>query len=106
MEKIKGMTACKVCGRDFPLIAEEHYVAADPRTSGVISALVSTDKAYLYDVFDCPHCGCQNILQSRKPYACPCDYGICDECQCEDDEEEEEEEDDAPETPCKGCCKE
>ena len=77
---MKGMTTCKVCGRDFPLMAEEHYVAQDPQKVGAIMNLVNTDKAFEYDAFDCPHCGCQNVMQPRKPEVCPCDYGICDEC--------------------------
>ena len=106
MEKVKGMYTCKVCGRDFPLLIEEQYVATDPRATGVVATLVSMDKANQYDAFDCPHCGCQNIIQPRKPEYCPCDYGICDECGCCEDEDEEEEEDDAPETPCQKCGKE
>ena len=82
---MKGMVTCKVCGRDFPLLAEEHYVAQDPQKVGAIANLVSTDRAFEFDTFDCPHCGCQNVMQERKPILwetddCPCDYGICDEC--------------------------
>lgn len=81
----KGMTTCKVCGRDFPLLAEEHYVAQDPQKVGAIANLVSTDRAFEFDAFDCPHCGCQNVMQERKATlfeedTCPCDFGICDEC--------------------------
>lgn len=82
---MKGMTTCKVCGRDFALIIEEHYVAQDPQKVGALMNLVNTDRAFQFDAFDCPHCGCQNVLQGRKPFylgedKCPCDYGICDEC--------------------------
>lgn len=83
----KGMIECKVCHRDFALIAEDHYVAQDPNPMGVLATLART---HWYDAIDCPHCGCQNILQDRKPKVCPCEYGICDECE----EEEEEESDD------------
>lgn len=62
---MKGMTTCKVCGRDFPLMAEEHYVARDGEKKGVIAAL-SVEEGVQYDAFDCPHCGCQNIMQGRK----------------------------------------
>ena len=88
---MKGMTTCKVCGRDFPLIAEEHYMAQDPQRVGAIVNMVNTDKAFEYDAFDCPHCGCQNIMQERKQEICPCDLGICDECDGEEDEEEHHE---------------
>lgn len=82
---MKGMTTCKVCGRDFALMAEDHYIAQDPQKVGAIANLVSTDRAFEFDAFDCPHCGCQNVMQGRKPVyleedVCPCDYGICDEC--------------------------
>lgn len=82
---MKGMRTCGVCGRDFPLLFEEHYVAEDPQKVGAFANLVSTDKAYEYDAIDCPHCGCQNVLQPRKPAAIP-----CDECSEEDEEESEE----------------
>ena len=64
---MKGMTTCNVCGRDFALMAEEHYVVRDSeRKEGVISALSGRQEADLYDAFNCPHCGCQNVMQGRK----------------------------------------
>ena len=63
---MKGMTTCKICGRDFPLMAEEHYVARDGEKKGIIPALNGQEEATQYDAFDCPHCGCQNIMQERK----------------------------------------
>lgn len=54
--KIPGMKTCCVCGRDFPLVAERRC------TAEYGACLMST----LYDAIDCPHCGCQNILQERK----------------------------------------
>ena len=62
---MKGMTTCKICGRDFPLIAEERYTVRDNEKSG-ISIAFSGSETGLYDAFDCPHCGCQNIMQERK----------------------------------------
>lgn len=67
---MKGMTTCIVCGRDFPLMAEEHYVARDGEKKGVIAALSVQEEGVQYDAFDCPHCGCQNIMQSRKLAVC------------------------------------
>ncbi len=67
----KGMTTCKICGRDFALMAEEHYIAQDPQKVGAIANLVSTDRAFEFDAFDCPHCGCQNVMQGRKPFLLP-----------------------------------
>ena len=92
---MKGMTTCKICGRDFALMVEEHYVAQDPQKVGAIANLVSTDRAFEFDAFDCPHCGCQNVMQGRKPVLfeeseCPCDYGICDECEQKPEEEDDE----------------
>lgn len=83
----KGMHECAVCHREFALIAEDHYIAKDPTPTGLASLAGGT--VYPYDAIDCPHCGCQNVLQKRKPFACPCDYGICDECDYECAEEEE-----------------
>ena len=90
----KGMYECGVCHRDFALIAEDHYIAEDPTPTGLVAVVSKT--VYPYDAIDCPHCGCQNVLQQRKPVACPCDYGICDEC----NREEEDSDDYAPEEAC------
>lgn len=68
MEKIKGMTTCCVCGRDFPLIYEEHYTARDGKKTGVASVIIGEDEPKIFDAFDCPHCGCQNIMQERKGF--------------------------------------
>lgn len=91
MEKtIKGMTTCKVCGRDFPLIAEEHYVSKEPGRQG-FAAVAGGPAPVLWDSFDCPHCGCQNRMQQRNRLTdlfgqdLPLDY-----------DEEDEDEDDPP----------
>ena len=91
MEKVKGMTTCKICGRDFLLLVEEHYVSTDVIKTGLVTAISGDNEPQLFDSFDCPHCGCQNIMQPRKRANCPCDYGICDECT----EYNKEDEDDA-----------
>ena len=65
MEKIKGMATCCVCGRDFPLITEESYIARDKKQVG-LAPILNSEEPILYDAFDCPHCGCQNIMQERK----------------------------------------
>lgn len=86
---VKGLMTCKVCGRDFALNAEDHYIARDVmKKGGVVPAIIGDVEATLWDAFDCPHCGCQNVIQERK---CPCDYGICDECDMTGENEEEEE---------------
>lgn len=63
--KIPGMHTCCVCGRDFPLVREGQYVARNETPAG-LTALVGVIEPTLYDAIDCPHCGCQNILQPRK----------------------------------------
>lgn len=85
---MKGMTTCKVCGREFPLTAEEHYIARDPQRVGALANLTNTNKAIEYDAFDCPHCGCQNVMQTIKPIWLP------EICECDDSTEESEEETD------------
>lgn len=92
---VRGMTTCVVCGRDFPLIFESHYVSKDPGKMG-LAAIVGGDEEALYDTFDCPHCGCQNRVQKRnRMYPeedCPCpdeDDPVCPfpkggECYCKD----------------------
>lgn len=65
MENIKGMTTCKVCGRDFPLLAEEHYVSKDVSLTG-FAGLAGGTEPKIWDSFDCPHCGCQNRIQLRN----------------------------------------
>lgn len=69
----KGMYTCEVCGRDFALIAEERHTVHSP-VGG-----------FLFDAFDCPHCGCENLVNSRMvPGGCEC---CCDGCEEADDGE-------------------
>lgn len=85
----KGIVECKVCHREFALVIEDHYEAKDP--VHVIPIWEPSGPTKGYDAIDCPHCGCQNLLQERKPVwdGCPCYYGICDECLRENSESEE-----------------
>lgn len=57
-----GMITCDVCGRDFALMAEDHYVARSDTKPG-LSCLAG--EVGLYDAVDCPHCGCQKLLKGR-----------------------------------------
>lgn len=89
--KVKAIYECTVCGRMFPLIEEEHYIAREQEIKG-ISTIVKSEEPELYDAFDCPHCGCQNVVQVRKRRwdPCPCEYGCCEDCEETEEEEEEE----------------
>jgi hypothetical protein len=77
-----------VCGKEFELTAEEHYVAREDTQTGLRASL-GGEESKLYDAMDCPYCGCQMLLNRRLRESCPCDYGICDECGEYEDEEEE-----------------
>lgn len=47
---------CKVCGKHFKLQADKRY-----------EVVKHTPFCYptFYECFDCPKCGCQNIMQER-----------------------------------------
>lgn len=61
---------CKICGKDFELKLDNHYIARDEEIErcGIVGIVGNnTDKeSKLYDTFDCPFCGCQNVVQERK----------------------------------------
>ena len=59
------MYKCKVCNKEFELQRKDHYIARDNGKTG-LSALAGGSEEELYDTFDCPHCGCQNVMQKRK----------------------------------------
>lgn len=61
----RGMTTCDVCGRDFALMAEDHYISRAEEKTG-IAAFAGGDEPHLHDAIDCPHCGCQKVLQKRE----------------------------------------
>ena len=67
------MFKCKVCGEEFELKCEAHYVARDCERVGLVALAGGTEES-LYDVFDCPHCGCQNVVQKRKRYYFTTDF--------------------------------
>lgn len=84
-ERIIGAFTCRVCGRTFPLITEKHYVVRASVGNGVLSSLASVEPE-LHDAFDCPHCGCQNLVGVRLRVNDPTSEQV-------DDEDEDEEED-------------
>lgn len=61
MKKIK----CKVCECEFIPEKKYHYISRDEVKVG-LSAIASGTEEDLYDTFDCPQCGCQNIVGKRK----------------------------------------
>lgn len=60
------MLKCKVCGCEFPALAEKRYTARDNGKYGIFSSVGSQAEEVFYDSFDCPQCGCQHIAQERK----------------------------------------
>lgn len=66
MAKIEiAMHECVVCGQRFPLEIKYHYISRDDSFTG-LAALSKREEPKLYDTFDCPVCGCQNVVQERK----------------------------------------
>lgn len=53
------MLKCKVCGIKFRPTTWRRY------TAGVAAVFGGTEKPIVYDVFDCPSCGCQIIVNER-----------------------------------------
>lgn len=52
------MRKCNVCGRRFRLLAKNRYeVVRKP-----VGLNCLTEATIYYNAFDCPHCGCQNIV--------------------------------------------
>lgn len=85
-KNIPGMRTCSVCGRDFPLLIENRYTARDNTKVGLV-LLAGGSEESLFDAIDCPHCGCQNILQARKRHdAAP---KLADMTENEEEEENE-----------------
>ena len=53
---------CKICGKRFKLMKENRYLATEK--IGAREGL--TKAAKIFEAFDCPHCGCQNIVNIRE----------------------------------------
>lgn len=52
------MRKCNVCGRKFKLLAKNRYEVVN-KPAGLNWL---TEATVYYNAFDCPHCGCQNIV--------------------------------------------
>lgn len=53
--------ACKVCGKDFKLLKKNKYIVQENK--GINGIATGTKK---FECFNCPYCGCQNILNERE----------------------------------------
>lgn len=53
---------CKVCNKRFSLNKENKYEVIN-RPTGLN---VLTERTKIYEAFDCPRCGCQNIVNIRE----------------------------------------
>ena len=58
-EKAGGFIHCKICKRRFELKKSCRYTTSEVESIFLVEAL-------LHDAFDCPHCGCQNIVGIRE----------------------------------------
>ncbi len=61
------MLKCKICGCEFNATKEKHYITRDNGKVGLQADFGSNQENELYDTFDCPVCGCQVVVQARKP---------------------------------------
>lgn len=59
------MKRCKVCNRFFKLKAENKYLVVNEPI--FLKAL--TEKTTVFEAFDCPWCGCQNVVNVREAHA-------------------------------------
>ena len=76
--KVPGMYTCTTCGRDFPLIAEENYVVREDGRRG-LQTVISDSEERMFSAFDCPHCGCQNVVAVYLRPVTAEDLGASDE---------------------------
>lgn len=54
---------CKVCKRYFRLKKEDKY---DVEKVKSIMGRMALENQQVYECFDCPKCGCQNIVNIRE----------------------------------------
>ena len=57
------MYKCKTCGKRMRLTAAARYEIVDKP----IGLAILTEKPKIFEAFDCPRCGCQNIVNIREP---------------------------------------
>lgn len=66
---------CKVCGMSFQPLSAYHYIVRE-REERVSILDLSARELKLYDAYECPLCGAQNIAGERLPLWVP---DICEE---------------------------
>lgn len=53
---------CKICEKEFELKKENKYIVTEKIAAfGTLAKLPKT-----FEAFDCPYCGCQNIVNTRE----------------------------------------
>lgn len=57
------MKKCNSCGRYFILRKENRYEIVRPRT---VSEVFNGESPTVIECFDCPKCGCQNVVNVRE----------------------------------------
>lgn len=56
---------CKICGKRMKLLAENRKEIR--KTPSLGEALTKSGGGkQIFEAFDCPHCGCQNIVNIRE----------------------------------------
>ena len=61
VDTLKKKCYCKICGEELERIKENKYIIQENK--GMYGITTGTKK---FECFDCPHCGCQNILNIRE----------------------------------------
>lgn len=59
---------CKVCGKLIILKKEDRYEIKRERT---IAEALSSYEPNILECFDCPSCGCQNVVNKRSGHRSP-----------------------------------
>ena len=52
---------CKICNKEFELLKENRYMV----TNGNLKEISKNGLSCVFEAFDCPYCGCQNIVGNR-----------------------------------------
>lgn len=61
IKELEKINICKVCGKQFDLKKENKYTVQENKE---INGIASGTKKF--ECFDCPNCGCQNVLNIRE----------------------------------------